>query len=125
MKLSDNLISVTSYEENHKTIIEVADIRINQKILDETKDELIAFDNKEIKIKKTGYIDIYPLNKEKCGIAFDYKVYYICNLSNMEITLKMKLNINEKLFLLKFKDDNGKYEIYMSDYEHNKILFIS
>ena len=125
VKLSDNLISVTSYVENHKTIIEVADIRINQKVLDETKDELIAFDNKEIKIKKTGYIDIYPLNKEKCGIAFDYKVYYICNLSNMEITLKMKLNINEELFLLKFKDDNGKYEIYMSDYEHNKILFIS
>jgi len=43
----------------------------------------------------------------------------------MEITLKMKLNINEELFLLKFKDDNGKYEIYMSDYKHKKILFIS
>ena len=106
MKLSNNLISVTSE-------VDVIKSKFPN-----------AFDNKEIKIKKTGYIDIYPLNKEKCGIVFDYKVYYICNLSNMEITLKMKLNINEELFLLKFKDDNGKYEKYMNNYKNKKILFI-
>ena len=46
---------------------------------------------KEITINELGDMKIYPINEEKCGIAFDYKNYYLCDLSKMEITLKIEL----------------------------------
>ena len=55
--------------------------------------------------------------------CFGYKNYYICNLINMEINLKIELNIKEKLFLLKFIDDNNKYKVYLTD-ESKKNYYI-
>ena len=81
---------------------------------------------KEITINELGDMKIYPINDEKCAIVFDYKNYYLCDLSKMEITLKIELNINEKLFLFKFEDDNkDRYKLYLTEENHKKLLYIS
>ena len=76
-------------------------------------------------INETDDINIFPINKEKCGIVCGYKNYYICNLIKMEINLKIELNIKEKLFLLKFIDDDNKYKFYLTDETNKKLLYIS
>ena len=90
------------------------------------EDESIYFNENEIiLINEIGNINIFLINKEKCGIVCGYKNYYICNLINMEINLKIELNIKEKLFLLQFIDDNNKYKAYLTDESNKKLLYIS
>ncbi len=125
VKISDNFFSLISEEKDKTTKIYFAELKMDDKIYNEEYDffedndnlvDLILFNKKEINIKETGEKKIYPINKEKFGIVFNYRNYYICNISKMEIILKIDLNINEKLFLLKFKDDNnGKYKLYLND----------
>ena len=139
VKISDNFFSLFSEEKDKTTKINFAELRMDDIIFNEVKmDEefdifiekknnlvdLILFNKKEINIKETGEKKIYPINKEKFGIVFNYRNYYICSISKMEIILQIDLKINEKLFLLKFKDDNnGKYKLYLND--KNNLYYIS
>ena len=124
VQITNNLFTVFSGENNQTTEVKFAELRIEEKLLKENnleKDKL--FNIKEINIKETGKMNIYPINNEKCGFVFNNKKYYICNLSKMEIYLKIELDINDKLLLLKFVDSNGKYKLYLNN--KGKLLFIS
>ena len=125
VQLTDNFFSVYSEEKNESRIIKFAEIKVkgNPESLEEK--ELEFFNKNEIIIKETGEINIYPINEEKCGIVFNYKNYYICNLSNMEIYLKIGLNIYDELSLLKFTEDTDKYKLYLTDINNTELFVIS
>ena len=123
VQISNNYFSIYSEIHNQSRIISFAEIELKEGL----KEYETAFTReKEITINELGDMKIYPINEEKCGIVFDYKNYYLCDLSKMEITLKIELNINEKLFLFKFEDDNkDRYKLYLTDENHKKLLYIS
>lgn len=129
-QITNNLFSIYSEEIEQKTNIDFIEIRIEEKFLKENDNDklndLIFCNKKRINIKETGIRYISLLNKSKCGIAFNYNNYYICNLSNMEIYLKIeliRLNINRDSLLLKFVDGKDKYKLYLSD--GSELLYIS
>lgn len=127
VQLYDNYFSVFSELFNNTRTISFAEIKIdeNAEPLYSPNNKNMFFNEKEITINETGDMNIYPIDNKKCGIAFDCKNYYICNLTNMEINLKIELNINEKFYLLKYNDDNDKYQFYLNDDVNKKLLYIS
>jgi hypothetical protein len=126
VQISDNLFTISSEILNHSRIIYFAEIKAKENFEPLEEDESIYVNENEITIiNETDDINIFPINKEKCGFVCGYKNYYICNLLNMEINLKIELNIKEKLFLLKFIDDDKKYKFYLTDETNKKLLYIS
>jgi len=126
VQISDNLFSISSEVYNQSRIVYFAEIKPKENFEPLEEDESIYFNEKEINImNETGDINIFAINEEKCGIVCGYKNYYICNLINMEINLKIELNIKEKLFLLKFFDEDNKYKFYLTDETNKKLFFIS
>jgi len=127
VQISDNLFTVGSEINNQSRIIYFAEIKTKENFEPLEEDESIFLhENEIILINEMGDINIFPINKKKCGIVCGYKNYYICNLINMEISLKIELNIKEKLFLLKFMDENhNKYKFYLTDEDNKKLLYIS
>jgi hypothetical protein len=126
VQISDNLFTIGSEIHNHSRIIYFAEIKAKENFEPLEEDESIYFNENEITIiNETDDLNIYPINKEKCGIVCGYKNYYLCNLIKMEINLKIELNIKEKFFLLKLIDDDNKYKIYLTDETNKKLLYIS
>ena len=127
VQISDNIFSVYSELDNNSRLITFAEIKIeeNGEFLNDEKNNNIFFNEKEIAINELGDMNIYPIDNKKCGIVFDSKNYYIFNLINMEINLKIELNINGKLYLLKLSDDKDKYKIYLTDDKNKKLIYIS
>ena len=79
---------------------------------------------KELKIAETGKMDIYPINKKRCGIAFNCENYYIIELPNMDIITKIEIKFKDELFLLKFiENGNDKYKLFLAN-KYN-LLFIA
>ena len=79
---------------------------------------------KELKIAETGKMDIYPINKKRCGIAFNCENYYIIELPNMDIITKIEITFKDELFLLKFiENGNDKYKLFLAN-KYN-LLFIA
>ena len=123
VQTSDKFFSIYSEETSQMTNIVFAEFEINEKIFQQ-KNYLPLSNKKEIKIKETGKMDIYPINTKNCGISFNYSNYYIFKLPDMEIIIKIDIVFKDKLFLLKFIDDgNDKYRLYLSD--QNNLLYIA
>ena len=134
VQLSDNFFCISTEDSSsgQKKIITFGEIRIKPnllstegKIFDENEDDCgNAFINeREIEIEETGHSEVYSLTKENCGIAMNYKNYYICDLKKMEIILKINLNIDGEFHLLKFIEGNNKYRLYLND--DKNLLYIS
>ena len=68
-------------------------------------------------------MDIYPINKKRCGIVFKCASYYIIELPNMDIITKIEIKFKDELFLLKFiEDGNEKYKLFLAN--KNNLLLI-
>lgn len=126
VQISDNYFSIYSNETDKTTNIVFAGFRIDEKIFNEENNDYFNGDSlllgkKEIKINETGKLHIYPINKQKCGIVFNYTNYYICKLPNTEIIVKIEMKFKDVLFLLKFVEEGkDKYRFYLND---RKTLF--
>ena len=108
VQISDNYFSIYSNETYKTTNIVFTGFRIGEKIFNEENNDYFVEDSlllgkKEKKIKETEKLHIYPINKQKCGIAFNYTInIYFCKLPNMEIIIKIEMKFKDELFLLKF-----------------------
>ena len=63
-------------------------------------------------IKKEDETKFFLLNNEKFAFNINIKEIYICHLSNMEIILKLELNLEENLSLMLIQEKNEKYQIF-------------
>ena len=125
--ISDNYFYIEDNNE-HINIVEIK-IKNNEKLLKDDNID-ISFDEDsdifklhKINIKKEGEIKFYLLNNKKFAFNINIKEIYICQLSNMEIIIKLELNLKENLSLMAIQEKNDKYKIFFGNLE--KMLCIS
>ena len=128
VQITDNFFSIYSKEKDQTTSIVFSELGINEKTFQEINyknifDDLLLHNEKELKIEETGKMDIYPINKKRCGIVFKCTNYYIIELSNMDIISKIEIKLKDEFFLLKLiEDGNDKYKLFLAN--KNNLLFI-
>ena len=128
VQITDNFFSIYSKKNDQITSIFFSELGMNEKTFQEINDDneydnLLLLNEKELKIAETGKMDIYPINKKRCGIVFKCVSYYIIELQNMNIIAKIEIKFKDELFLLKFiEDGNEKYKLFLAN--KNNLLFI-
>ena len=128
VQITDNFFSIYSKKNDQITSIFFSELGMNEKTFQEINDDneydnLLLLNEKELKIAETGKMDIYPINKKRCGIIFKYSSYYIIGFPNMDIIAKIKIKFKDELFLLKFiEDGNEKYKLFLAN--KNNLLLI-
>lgn len=128
VQITDNFFSIYSQQKDQTTSIIFSELGMNEKKFQEINDDneydnLLLLNEKELKFAETGKMNIYPINKKRCGIVFKCENYYLIELPNMDIIAKIKIKFKDELFLLKFiEDGNKKYKLFLAN--KNNLLFI-